>query len=82
MSSSVQHEENAMNEFHANVLSFYRKKKEFEDEITKILEMKKARGQVLNKDERKQIRMGKCTTCTNMNFVLSVTPIPIVKSIK
>jgi hypothetical protein len=73
MSSSVQHEENAMNEFHANVLSFYRKKKEFEDEITKILEMKKARGQVLNKDERKQIRMGKCTTCKNPGMTFSST---------
>lgn len=71
--SSVQHEQFLMDDFRENVIIFYQTKKEFEDKINQILERKKARGQVLNKDERKQIRMGKCTKCGNPGMTFSST---------
>lgn len=65
MSSSVQHEQLLMDEFRRNVVTFYETKKEFEDGINQILERRKARGQILDKSQRKQIRVGKCTVCGN-----------------
>jgi len=73
MVSSVQHEQFLMDEFRENVILFYQTKKEFEDKINQILERKKARGQVLNKDERKQIRVGTCTKCGNPGMTFSST---------
>lgn len=71
--SSVQHEQLLMDEFRRNVVTFYETKKEFEDKINQILERKKARGQVLDKIQRKQIRVGTCTACGNPGMTFSGT---------
>jgi ssDNA-binding Zn-finger/Zn-ribbon topoisomerase 1 len=73
MASSVQHEQLLMDEFRRNVVTFYETKKEFEDGINKILERKKAKGQVLDKVQRKQIRVGTCTTCGKPGMTFSST---------
>ena len=73
MASSVQHEQLLMDEFRRNVVTFYETKKEFEDGITQILERRKARGQVPDKMQRKQIRVGKCTVCGNPGMTFSST---------
>jgi hypothetical protein len=73
MASSVQYEQLLMDEFRRNVVTFYETKKKFEDGINQILERKKARGQVLDKTQRKQIRVGTCTTCGNPGMTFSST---------
>jgi len=73
MTSSIQHEQLLMDEFRRNVVTFYKTKKEFEDGINQILERRKARGRILDKTQRKQIRMGKCTICGNPGMTFSST---------
>jgi hypothetical protein len=72
-SSSVHHEQLLMDDFRRNVVTFYETKKKFEDGINQILERKKARGQVLDKTQRKQIRLGTCTVCGNPGMTFSST---------
>ena len=73
MVSSVQHEQLLMDEFRRNVVTFYETKKKFEDGVNQILERKKARGQVLDKTQRKQIRVGTCTACGKPGMTFSST---------
>jgi ssDNA-binding Zn-finger/Zn-ribbon topoisomerase 1 len=73
MVSSVHHEQLLMDDFRRNVVTFYETKKKFEDGINQILERKKARGQVLDKTQRKQIRVGTCTACGKPGMTFSST---------
>jgi hypothetical protein len=63
-SSSVKHSHVILEDFRHKVTEYYETKKQFEDEINRILENKRVRGgQKLDRKERKTIKIGKCVVC-------------------
>ena len=71
MSSSVKHSQLVLDDFDRNVAEYYKTKQQYEEGIKQILERRRTNGRVLTRDERKTIRIGKCTVCGGPGMTFS-----------
>ncbi len=79
MTSSIKHNHHILENFRLKVVEYYETKSKFERDITTKLENRRLRGKEVTPEERKAIKMGRCTVCGSpgMTFSSSKTELRI-----
>lgn len=79
MASSVKHGHRVIENFNIKVTEYYETKHQFEQDILNKLENRRLRGNEITSEERKAIKMGRCTKCGSpgMTFTTSKTELRI-----